>query len=122
MSSFCLFYSFGSISLGFFACRENLAADAYLRSQMDNDQFVKVAILANFNMVKRLTTDLNVVMQALRGKLASCSIAQMMVMIPSCLESPCLQVDENGEKVRPVHKRCTLILREIPEDTTQKVS
>lgn len=35
----------------------------------------------------------------------------------SILDSPNVQVDERGERVRPVCKRCTIILREIPEST-----
>ncbi|PIO35773.1 hypothetical protein AB205_0205060 [Aquarana catesbeiana] len=31
--------------------------------------------------------------------------------------TPVVQVDEKGEKVRPNHKRCIIILREIPETT-----
>ncbi|MGH0177278.1 UNVERIFIED_CONTAM: hypothetical protein FKN15_074857 [Acipenser sinensis] len=31
--------------------------------------------------------------------------------------SPMVQVDEKGEKVRPNHKRCIIILREVPETT-----
>lgn len=31
-----------------------------------------------------------------------------------------MQVDEAGEKVRPVTKRCTIILREIPEDANEE--
>lgn len=35
--------------------------------------------------------------------------------------TPVVQVDENGEKVRPNHKRCIIILREIPETTPVEV-
>ena len=36
-------------------------------------------------------------------------------------ESPNLQVDESGEKVRPNVKRCIVVLREIPESTPVEV-
>jgi hypothetical protein len=33
-----------------------------------------------------------------------------------------VQVDEMGEKVRPNHKRCIIILREVPETTPVEVT
>ena len=32
-------------------------------------------------------------------------------------ESPNVKVDDDGLKVKPNHTRCTVILREIPDDT-----
>lgn len=78
--------------------RENLANDAYLITQMDNDQYVPIWTVANFNLVKKLTKDIKLITDVLR-------------------ESPNVQVDEEGLKVRPNHKRCIVILREIPDNT-----
>lgn len=39
----------------------------------------------------------------------------------SGLASPVVQVDEKGLKVRPNHKRCIIILREVPETTPVEV-
>ncbi|KAK8783632.1 hypothetical protein V5799_010002, partial [Amblyomma americanum] len=68
---------------------------------MDSDQYVPIGTVANFNQIKKLTKDLSLIVDVLR-------------------ESPNVQVDEAGEKVRPNHKRCVLILREIPESTPVK--
>jgi len=35
--------------------------------------------------------------------------------------SPLVEVDEAGLRVRPANKRCTVILREIPQDTRVEV-
>ncbi|XP_020613038.1 la-related protein 4B-like isoform X2 [Orbicella faveolata] len=101
--------------LEFYFSRENLSSDTYLVSQMDGDQYVPIWTVANFNQdarsrifcvkqrplsiyVKKLTSNLDLVKDVMR-------------------ESPNLQVDESGEKVRPNIKRCIVVLREIPEST-----
>ncbi|XP_058164221.1 la-related protein 4 isoform X4 [Dasypus novemcinctus] len=78
--------------------RENLSKDLYLISQMDSDQFIPIWTVANMEEIKKLTTDPDLILEVLRS-------------------SPMVQVDEKGEKVRPSHKRCIVILREIPETT-----
>ncbi|XP_043939411.1 la-related protein 4 [Protopterus annectens] len=78
--------------------RENLSKDLYLMSQMDSDQFVPIWTIANMEGIKKLTTDMDLILDVLRT-------------------SPMVQVDEKGEKVRPNHKRCIIILREVPETT-----
>ncbi|KAF7272434.1 hypothetical protein GWI33_014780 [Rhynchophorus ferrugineus] len=87
-----------SQQLEYYFSRENLANDTYLLSQMDNDQYVPIWTVANFNQVKKLTKDIKLITEVLR-------------------ESPNVQVDEEGLKVRPNHKRCIVILREIPDNT-----
>uniref|UniRef100_A0A3B5LBW8 La ribonucleoprotein 4Aa n=1 Tax=Xiphophorus couchianus TaxID=32473 RepID=A0A3B5LBW8_9TELE len=78
--------------------RENLSKDLYLMSQMDSDQFVPIWTIASMEGIKVLTTDMELILDVLRS-------------------SPMVQVDEKGEKVRPNHKRCIIILREVPETT-----
>ena len=53
--------------LEYYFSRENLAHDAYLLTQMDADQFVPIWTIANFNQIKRLTNDVQLVTQVLRG-------------------------------------------------------
>jgi len=38
-----------------------------------------------------------------------------------CEGSSLVEVDEAGLRVRPANKRCTVILREIPQDTKVEV-
>ncbi|KAI9548699.1 hypothetical protein NQZ68_003233 [Dissostichus eleginoides] len=84
--------------LEFCFSRENLSKDLYLISQMDSDQFVPIWTIACMEDIKALTTDLDLILEILR-------------------DSPIVQVDETGEKVRPNHSRCIIILREVPETT-----
>uniref|UniRef100_A0A3P9PQX7 La ribonucleoprotein 4Ab n=1 Tax=Poecilia reticulata TaxID=8081 RepID=A0A3P9PQX7_POERE len=84
--------------LEFCFSRENLSKDLYLISQMDSDQFIPIWTVACMEDIKALTTDMDLILEVLRA-------------------SPLVQVDEAGEKVRPNHSRCIIILREVPETT-----
>uniref|UniRef100_A0A914GT81 HTH La-type RNA-binding domain-containing protein n=1 Tax=Globodera rostochiensis TaxID=31243 RepID=A0A914GT81_GLORO len=86
--------------LEYYFSRENLINDRYLRCQMDADQYVPIKIVANFPKVTQLTTDLDLIVDVLKA-------------------SSQVQVDESGQKVRPMSRRCTIILREIPEDADE---
>lgn len=49
-------------------CRENLSKDLYLISQMDSDQFIPIWTIANMEGVKLLTSDLDLVVEVLKGQ------------------------------------------------------
>ncbi|CAF4469765.1 unnamed protein product, partial [Rotaria magnacalcarata] len=77
--------------------------DIYLQSQMDADNYVPISLIANFKLVKRLTHDLQLIIDVLK-------------------ESPSVEVDTEEKRVRssdylaylPTRKRCTIILRNVP--------
>lgn len=49
-------------------CRENLASDMYLISQMDSDQYVPITTVANLDHIKKLSTDMDLIVEVLRCK------------------------------------------------------
>jgi len=52
--------------------------DTYLVSQMDSDQFVPIATVASFNQIKQLTTDMQLIVDVLKG-IANCMIMSITV-------------------------------------------
>ncbi|XP_061543618.1 LOW QUALITY PROTEIN: la-related protein 4 [Phycodurus eques] len=84
--------------LEFCFSRQNLSIDQFLISEMDCDQFIPIWTIACMEEIKALTNDMDLIVDVLR-------------------ESPLVQVDEAGEKVRPNHSRSIIILREVPETT-----
>jgi la-related protein 4 len=50
-----------------YICSENLAVDTYLVSQMDADQFVPIKTVASFNQVKRITHNIDLIVDVLKG-------------------------------------------------------
>ena len=74
--------------------RENLTHDSYLVSQMDADQYVLISTVANFNQVKRLTNDINLVVQVLRGKFGgSACHFRVLRHCPFLMWSPCISTN-----------------------------
>ena len=55
--------------LEYYFSRENLSRDSYLLSQMDSDQYVLINTVANFDQVRRLTRNMELIVSVLRGKL-----------------------------------------------------
>lgn len=53
--------------LEYYFSRENMIHDTYLQSQMDVDDYVPIAIIANFKLVKRLTNDIQLIIDVLKG-------------------------------------------------------
>jgi hypothetical protein len=53
--------------LEYYFSEQNMHTDTYLKSQMDEYGYVSIAIIANFNNVKRLTNDIHLIIDALKG-------------------------------------------------------
>ncbi|KAL1921280.1 uncharacterized protein VTP21DRAFT_10996 [Calcarisporiella thermophila] len=90
--------------LEYYFSKENLSKDAYLVSHMDSNLFVPITVIAEFKMVKHLTTDLQLIVSVLK-------------------ESPNIVVDDSETRAKPnipANKRNTIILRDVPSDVTEE--
>ena len=62
-------------------CRENLASDMYLISQMDSDQYVPLTTVANLDHIKKLSTDMDLIVEVLRCKWTAVQAVSSMVQM-----------------------------------------
>jgi la-related protein 4 len=51
----------------YYFSRENLCQDTFLVSKMDSQHYVDVAIIADFKMVKQLTSDTDLILSCVTG-------------------------------------------------------
>lgn len=89
--------------LEFYFSQHNVSRDVFLKSKMDEQGYVAIRVIANFNRVKELVdSDVEFLTNVMRR----------------CKH---LTVHEDGTKVRAVSKlrRTTLILRDIPRDVPE---
>jgi len=97
---------------------------------MDSDQYVYISTVANFNMIKKLTSDLDLITDVLRSMFHNFSIVYQLrnsfqyffiylcnIFLQFCLDSKQVQVHSDGKRVRPVSNRTVVILRGITEST-----
>jgi hypothetical protein len=83
----------------YYLSRKNLLQDSYLVGKMDKDHFVDVSVIAEFKLIKQLTTDVDLILASVKG-------------------SEQIVIDEVKKKIKPatLHQRTTLILRNVPSD------
>ncbi len=94
---------------------------------MDAEDFVQISIIANFKLVKRLTHDIQLIIDVLKGILKQKKFFNSISLFYFILELPSVEVDAEDKKVRstddkkypPIRKRCIIILRDVPLDATE---
>lgn len=87
----------------YYFSRENLVQDAFLVSKMDKEHYVDLSVIAEFKLMKSLTTDDSVILEAVKS-------------------STKISVDDSTKRLRPTvsNARTTLILRNIPSATPEE--
>lgn len=64
---YLLYASLQSCNREYYFSVENLCKDVFMRNQMDSEGHVPLSLVANFNRVRYLTTDLELIKDALRS-------------------------------------------------------
>lgn len=53
--------------LDYYFSEKNMMHDEFLMTQMDHEDYVSIATIANFKMMRRLTNDLQLIVDVLKG-------------------------------------------------------
>ncbi|GAM28099.1 hypothetical protein SAMD00019534_112750 [Acytostelium subglobosum LB1] len=89
----------------YYLSRDNLSNDKFLLAQMSPEMYIPISVIAGFNKIKSLTTDIELI-------------------IKSISNSSALILDDEKKLVRPAvqmkNPRNVLILRDIPLATTEE--
>lgn len=87
----------------YYFSRQNLLQDTFLLSKMSKDHFVHVSVIAEFKMMKQLTSDVDLIVESVKG-------------------SDKVILDEVRKCIKPAAntERTTLILRNIPSSATEE--
>ncbi|KAK4469698.1 hypothetical protein MN116_006616 [Schistosoma mekongi] len=98
----------------FYFSADNLAKDVYLRRQMDADGWVDVNVIAKFNRVASLCTDLNDILEAIRvSPLLDVDVSKARVR---CKNNPSIwALPPSNEKFRTTIKNNTVLNPDAPE-------
>ncbi len=60
---------------------ENLAAqDTFLVSKMDKDHFVDLSVIAEFKLIKQLTTDLDLILSSIKDSEKVCNFLHRLLI------------------------------------------
>jgi len=86
----------------YYFSRQNLLQDTYLLSKMSKDHYVDISVIAEFKMMKQLTTDVDLILASIK-------------------DSDKVVIDETRKCIKPAAsaERTTLILRNIPSSASE---
>lgn len=91
------------VQIEYYFSKENLSKDSYLISLMNDSGYVSLEVIAGFRKVKELSSKMEDILEALK-------------------DSTAVIVDEANLLIKPslVFERKTVILRDVPEETTEE--